>query len=67
MSTADAKKVTDPTCGGTIAADVAAARVVYRGLDFYFCSRACHLAFAMAPERYMPPNIPHPDQKEDQP
>ena len=42
----------DPVCGRTVEPEKAAAYVVYRGTTFYFCSSACHHAFAACPGVY---------------
>lgn len=42
----------DPVCKMNVDPERAAAKAEYRGAVFYFCSRACHKAFAAAPGLY---------------
>ncbi|HEY1456513.1 MAG TPA: permease [Candidatus Dormibacteraeota bacterium] len=47
-----AQAATDPVCGMNVDAASAAARSVYRGRTFHFCSAGCKEAFDSDPERY---------------
>jgi YHS domain-containing protein len=44
---------TDPVCGMKVQETQAAAKVVYQGSTFYFCSGACHKAFMANPTKYI--------------
>lgn len=45
-------QVTDPVCGMTLDSENAAAREVWKGQTYYFCSESCRQKFRTAPERY---------------
>jgi Cu+-exporting ATPase len=45
-------QVTDPVCHMTIDSEQAAAREVWKGKTYYFCSNSCHEKFRAAPDRY---------------
>ena len=45
-------QVTDPICGMTIENEKAAAREVWKGQTYYFCSQPCRKRFLAEPERY---------------
>lgn len=45
-------QVTDPVCGMTIESEKAAAREVWQGQTYYFCSKSCQEKFRAAPDRY---------------
>lgn len=42
----------DPVCKMNVEPAKAAARVIYAGQTYYFCSEACHHAFTVAPQQY---------------
>jgi Cu+-exporting ATPase len=46
-------KVTDPVCNMTIDSEQAAAREVWKGQTYYFCSKSCQEKFRAAPDRYV--------------
>lgn len=43
---------TDPVCGMTVDEKQAAAKAVYEGKTYYFCSESCHKAFTVEPAKY---------------
>jgi YHS domain-containing protein len=43
----------DPVCGMEVIPAAAAASEVHRGVDYYFCSRACKDKFVEDPSRYV--------------
>ena len=45
-------QVTDPVCGMTIESEKSAAREVWQGQTYYFCSKSCQEKFRAAPDRY---------------
>ena len=45
-------QVTDPVCSMTIESEKAAAREVWRGQTYYYCSKSCLEKFRAAPDRY---------------
>ncbi len=46
-------KVKDPVCGMTIEDSEAAAKSVYEGATYYFCSPSCKADFDKEPESYI--------------
>jgi Cu+-exporting ATPase len=44
---------TDPVCGMHIDREEAAGTLEYEGRTYYFCSQACHDAFAANPTEYV--------------
>jgi YHS domain-containing protein len=48
-----AMQVTDPVCDMTIDSEQAAAREVWKGQTYYFCSKSCQEKFRAAPDRYV--------------
>lgn len=46
-------QVTDPVCGMTIDSETAAAREVWQGQTYHFCSKSCQEKFRAAPDRYV--------------
>lgn len=51
---------TDPVCGMRIDTDDAVATAEYEGATYYFCSEACHDAFAEDPAVFAASAKPHP-------
>lgn len=45
-------QVTDPVCNMTIESETAAAREVWKGQTYYFCSKSCQDKFGATPDRY---------------
>jgi YHS domain-containing protein len=43
----------DPVCGMEVVPATAAATEPYRGVDYYFCSRACKDKFDVEPTQYV--------------
>jgi Cu+-exporting ATPase len=44
-------QVTDPVCGMKLDSEKAAAREVWKGQTYYFCSDLCRQKFQATPER----------------
>ena len=42
----------DPVCKMNVAPEKAAAKAEHEGQMYYFCSDACHKAFAAEPEKF---------------
>ena len=42
----------DPVCEMTVEPDKAAAKAVYQGVAYYFCSDGCHKAFTAGLENF---------------
>lgn len=43
----------DPVCGMDVDPEGAAARSVFRGTAYYFCTETCKADFDLAPSRYV--------------
>lgn len=43
----------DPVCHMTVDEKKAPATSKYKGLDYYFCAKACKIAFDKDPEKYL--------------
>ncbi len=46
---------TDPVCGMKVNPANAAAKSVYKGQTYYFCSPGCKKAFDKEPQKYVKP------------
>jgi Cu+-exporting ATPase len=57
-----AKPYKDPVCGMQIDPEHAAARSVYQGVTYHFCSTVCKQLFDREPEDYLDPRqeLPQP-------
>lgn len=51
---------TDPVCGMKVDEKQAAAKVVYEGKTYYFCSESCHKTFTAEPTKYAKPGGDQP-------
>ncbi|MBI4329997.1 MAG: YHS domain-containing protein [Chloroflexi bacterium] len=43
----------DPVCGMDVEEKKAAATSNYKGQTYYFCAKACRIAFDKTPEKYL--------------
>ncbi len=55
--------VKDPVCGMQVDADKAAAKTVYQGKAFQFCSTDCKSAFEKDPKKYASQSASAPRKK----
>lgn len=49
----------DPVCGMEVNPGTAAAKSVYKGQTYYFCSLGCKSLFDREPEKYLGREKPH--------
>lgn len=48
----------DPVCGMDVEESEGAIKTEYQGKTYYFCSKACLLAFSKDPEKYLEKDSP---------